>query len=73
MSDSENDIPPGAVCGCACECRRLLTVGNVMSEDVTDDPAAPWETSEPESPRVYLLLCAECYVGNHRTPHQASR
>lgn len=55
----------GIICGCDCGCGTPLTDGNMMRQDVTDDPKKPWEQSEPEGPRVHLLLCADCYVGVH--------
>ena len=54
-----------AVCGCDCGCRRRLDGGNAMHADITDQPGAPWGPVEAGDPRVYLLVCAPCYVGAH--------
>ncbi len=69
MSDTPitpENFPHGVVCGCDCECSRPLNDGNAMGEDVTEDHSKPWEQSDADAPRVVLMLCAECYVGNHR-------
>lgn len=55
----------GVVCGCDCGCGKPLNDGNMMKQDITDDPGKPWEQGEPESPRVHLLLCSECFIGTH--------
>lgn len=61
-----NDPPKDATCACDCECDRALTPGNAMGEDITDRDAKPWEKAGPDAPRIVLLICADCYIGNHR-------
>lgn len=62
------NYPHGVNCGCLCDCSVPLTEGNAMEQDVTDADVLPWEKSDPEAPRVMLLICANCYVGNHAKP-----
>ena len=70
--NSEPGIPcggyrdAGVYCGCDCGCMAVLTEGNVMREDITANTYAPWETIDDGAPRVHLLICVNCYVGQHK-------
>jgi hypothetical protein len=69
MSDVRaSDLTGGAICGCDCECSQRISDGNLMTEDVTDEGAQPWEQLAPDGHRVHLVICAECFVGNHALP-----
>lgn len=68
-----SDVPEGAHCGCECGCRTRLTEGNAMEEDITDELYKPWETPLADSPHVRLLICADCYVGQHHAPSPEDR
>ena len=58
------NFPEGIICGCDCECKRPLNDGNVMAEEVEAEENE-WN-GDQLAPAVDLLVCAECFVGNHR-------
>lgn len=61
-------FPHGVRCGCACECGRVLNDGNAMEQDISAHLRDPWEPASPDDIPVRLLICADCYVGNHPSP-----
>lgn len=59
------NFPHGIVCGCDCGCSKPLNDGNSMGQDITDNPATPWEKADPDEARIVKAICADCYVGAH--------
>lgn len=58
-------FPHGVVCGCDCNCERTLTDGNAMLQDITHEDQPPGAVPNPYDLPIMLMLCVECYVGNH--------
>jgi hypothetical protein len=63
-----SDLTGGAICGCDCGCSQPITDGNLMSQELTPEELSPGEPSflDTDEPTVHLIICAECYVGNHK-------
>jgi hypothetical protein len=57
------NFPHGITCGCDCSCTRQLTDGNAMTE-MLEESERDWNGKQL-TPSVGLMICAECYVGNH--------
>jgi hypothetical protein len=55
----------GVICGCDCGCGKPLNDGNMMKQDAPHEESKPWEQQPEDAARVQLLICAECFVGDH--------